>query len=335
MDSEIVLHLLVKDADKSIEERFKKSLLQLKGAYSFVMMANNCLFGMRDPRGFKPLCLGKIDGAYVLVSETCALDIMGASYIRDIEPGEIVRIDSEGVKSIDFAKGEKHAFCIFENIYFARPDSSIFMGSVYETRKNLGRALAKEYPVDADFVMPVPDSGTIAALGYAEESDLPLEMAMVRNHYVGRTFIQPSQLSRDFKVKVKLNPVREIIKDKRIIIVEDSIVRGTTSKGRVRALRKAGAKEIHMRISCPPLVSPCYYGIDFPTKKELIAFRLSEKEIGKFIGVDSLKYLSLEGMLKSMQIPGKEFCNACFTGIYPTPIKRKPRKKDLEGRNRR
>ncbi len=335
MDSEIVLHLLVKDAEKSIEERFKKSLLQLEGAYSFVMMANNCLFGMRDPRGFKPLCLGKIDGAYVLVSETCALDIMGASYIRDIEPGEIVRIDNDGVKSIDFARDEKHAFCIFENIYFARPDSSIFRGSVYETRKNLGRALAREYPVDADFIMPVPDSGTIAALGYAEESGLPLEMAMVRNHYVGRTFIQPSQLSRDFKVKVKLNPVGGIIKDKRIVIVEDSIVRGTTSKGRVRALRKAGAKEIHMRISCPPLISPCYYGIDFPTKKELIAFRLSEKEIGKFIGVDSLKYLSLEGMLKSMQIPGKEFCNACFTGIYPTPIKRKPRKKDLEGRNRR
>ena len=221
-------------------------------------------------------------------------------------------------------------FCIFENIYFARPDSRIFTKSVYSTRKNLGRALAKEYPVDADIVLPIPDSGVYASLGYAEESGIPLEMAFIRNHYVGRTFIQPSQFVRDFRVRIKLNPVGDVIKGKRVVVVEDSIVRGTTSRGRVRALREAGASEIHMRISCPPLISPCYYGIDFSTKKELIASKHTVDDIGKFIGVDSLKYLSLEGMLNSMLLPREEFCTACFTGKYPTRIHRPPSKKSLE-----
>jgi amidophosphoribosyltransferase len=253
-----------------------------------------------------------------------------ASYVRDVEPGEAVLLDKNGITSLGRIPSKRHAFCIFEYIYFARPDSNIFTKSVYLTRKNLGRALAREHPAEADIVMPIPDSGTYAALGYAEESRIPLEIAFVRNHYIGRTFIQPSQLIRDFKVKVKLNPVRDILKGKRIVIIEDSIVRGTTSRGRVRALREAGAREIHMRVSCPPLISPCFYGIDFPTKKELIAARRSIEEIRQFIGVDSLKYLSLEGMLSSMLLPRKEFCTACFSGDYPTKIAKAPFKKALE-----
>jgi amidophosphoribosyltransferase len=253
-----------------------------------------------------------------------------ATYVRDVEPGEIVILDKNGITSLKSPEQKKHAFCIFEYIYFSRPDSNIFTKSVYLTRKNLGRALAKEHPVKADMVMPIPDSGTYAALGYAEESHIPLEMGFVRNHYIGRTFIQPSQLIRDFKVKVKLNPIRDVLKDKRVVIVEDSIVRGTTSRGRVRALRQAGVKEIHMRVSCPPLVSPCFYGIDFPTKKELIASNHTIEEIREFIGVDSLKYLSLDGMLNSMMLPREEFCTACFTGNYPTKICKPPSKKALE-----
>ncbi len=283
-------------------------------------MINDSIYAIRDPHGFRPLCIGKLDGAYIVASETCALDMLQAAYIRDIEPGETVIIDKNGLTSLKQPETKRHAFCIFEYIYFSRPDSNIFTKSVYLTRKNLGRTLAREHPVEADIVMPIPDSGTCAALGYAEESRIPLEMAFVRNHYIGRTFIQPSQLIRDFKVKVKLNPVRDVLKGKRIIIVEDSIVRGTTSKGRVRALREAGASEIHMRVSCPPLISPCFYGIDFPTKKELIASNHTTEEIRQFIGLDSLKYLSLDGMLNSMMLPKDEFCTACFTGDYPTKI---------------
>jgi amidophosphoribosyltransferase len=224
------------------------------------------------------------------------------------------------------------ASCIFEYIYFARPDSSIFTKSVYLTRKNLGRALAKESPADADLVMPIPDSGMYAALGYAEESKLPFEIGFIRNHYIGRTFIQPSQLVRDFKVRIKLNPVADVIKGKRIVIVEDSIVRGTTSRGRVRALREAGASQIHMRVSCPPLISPCFYGIDFPTKKELIAATHSIEDIRKFVGVDSLSYLSLDGMLGAMMLPRENFCTACFNGDYPTKLCKPPSKKSLERR---
>jgi amidophosphoribosyltransferase len=330
MDSELIVHLLVKDQKNNYKEKMLPALSRLEGAYSFVIMINDAIYAARDPFGFRPLCIGKLDGAYVVASETCALDMIQATYMRDVEPGEVIVIDDGGLASLGRTEGPRHAFCIFEYIYFARPDSNIFGKSVYLTRKNLGRALAREHPANADIVMPIPDSGTYAALGYAEESRIPLEMAFVRNHYIGRTFIQPSQLIRDFKVKVKLNPVRDALKDKRIVIIEDSIVRGTTSRGRVRALREAGAKEIHMRVSCPPLVSPCFYGIDFPTKKELIASNHSIEEIRSFIGLDSLKYLSLEGMLGSMLLPKDEFCTACFTGNYPTTVCRPPSKKALE-----
>jgi amidophosphoribosyltransferase len=332
MDSELIVHLLVKDQKNNYKEKMLPILSRLEGAYSFVLMINDAVYAMRDPYGFRPLCIGSLDGSYVVASETCALDMIQAAYLRDVEPGEVVVIDKDGLVSLGRTSGPKRAFCIFEYIYFARPDSNIFTKSVYLTRKSLGRALAKEHPVDADIVMPIPDSGTYAALGYAEESRIPLEMAFVRNHYIGRTFIQPSQLIRDFKVKVKLNPIRDVLKGKRIVIIEDSIVRGTTSRGRVRALREAGAKEVHMRVSCPPLISPCFYGIDFPTKKELIASGHAIEEIRSFIGLDSLKYLSLEGMLGSMLLPKEDFCTACFTGNYPTRIDRKPSKKALERR---
>ncbi len=320
MDSELIVHFLVKDQKNNYHDKILPITSRLDGAYSFVIMINDSIYAIRDPHGFRPLCIGKLDGAYIVASETCALDMLQAAYIRDIEPGETVIIDKNGLTSLKQPETKRHAFCIFEYIYFSRPDSNIFTKSVYLTRKNLGRTLAREHPVEADIVMPIPDSGTCAALGYAEESRIPLEMAFVRNHYIGRTFIQPSQLIRDFKVKVKLNPVRDVLKGKRIIIVEDSIVRGTTSKGRVRALREAGASEIHMRVSCPPLISPCFYGIDFPTKKELIASNHTTEEIRQFIGLDSLKYLSLDGMLNSMMLPKDEFCTACFTGDYPTKI---------------
>lgn len=330
MDSELIVHYLVKDHKNNYREKIVPIASRLEGAYSFVIMINDAIYAMRDPNGFRPLCIGKLDGAYVVASETCALDMLQASYVRDVEPGETVIIDKTGITSLKQPAAKKHAFCIFEYIYFSRPDSNIFTKSVYLTRKNLGRTLAKEHPVDADIVMPIPDSGTYAALGYSEESKLPLEMAFVRNHYIGRTFIQPSQLIRDFKVKVKLNPARDVLNGKRVVIVEDSIVRGTTSRGRVRALRQAGAKEIHMRVSCPPLISPCFYGIDFPTKKELIASSHTIDQIKDFIGVDSLEYLSLDGMLNSMLLPKEEFCTACFTGNYPTEICKPPSKKALE-----
>ena len=327
MDSELVLHLLVKSKSDDIKESLSKVLPELRGAYSLLLLTNDALIGARDPYGFRPLCIGKLpEGGYVLASETCALDLINASYVRDVEPGEIVIIDKNGIKSTKLATGTRQAFCIFEFIYFSRPDSNIFTKNVYLTRKRLGARLAREHPVEADLVMPIPDSGVYASLGFSEESKIRLEMGMIRNHYIGRTFIQPSQHKRDFNVKIKLNPISEVLKNKKIVIVEDSIVRGTTSRGRVRALRRAGAKEIHMRVSCPPLVSPCFYGIDFPTKKELIAAKFSLKEIKKFIGVDSLEYLSLEGMLGSMLLDKDTFCTACFTNDYPEKVEKLTRK---------
>ena len=317
MDSEIIAHLLVKSEKKDPQSSVIEALSQLEGAYSLVLMLNGTLVGARDPYGWRPLCLGKVDGAYVLASETCALDLIRARYIRDIAPGEIVFIANNKLKSIKPFPKTKHAFCIFEYIYFARPDSNIFGKNVYLTRKRLGRQLARECPADCDLVLPIPDSGNYAALGFSEESGIPLEFGLIRNHYVGRTFIQPSQYIRDFRVRVKLNPIKDVLKGKRIVVIEDSIVRGTTSRVRIKTLRQAGAKEVHMRVSCPPLVSPCFYGIDFPTKKELIASSHSVEWIREFIGLDSLKYLSLEGMLKSMPLPKSEFCTACFTGTYP------------------
>ncbi|MEW5758648.1 MAG: amidophosphoribosyltransferase [Candidatus Omnitrophota bacterium] len=325
MDSEIVVHLIAKAKDKEIKDRVVGALKQLSGSYSLVLMIDNCLIGARDPGGFKPLCLGQVDGAYVLASETCALDLIGATYLRDIDPGEIVFINKEGLISLKPFAAKKNSFCIFEFIYFARPDSNIFGNhNVYLARKSLGEQLAQEFPkVNADLITPIPDSGVYASVGFAQKSSMPFEMGMIRNHYVGRTFIQPSQAIRNFRVKVKLNPIKDVIKDKKIVIVEDSIVRGTTSKGRVRALREAGAKEIHMGVTCPPLKFPCFFGIDFPTKKELIASSHSVEWIRDFIGVDSLKYLSKEGMLKAMPLPKENFCTACFDGCYPVkPCKR-------------
>ncbi len=330
MDSEIVAHLLAHSQSKDLQEAVIWSLSKIEGAYSLVLMVNDILIGARDTFGWRPLCLGLLDGAYVLASETCALDLIGAKYIRDIAPGETVFIYKDKIESVMLAKKTRCAFCIFEYIYFARPDSNIFGHNVYLARKKLGEKLAAEFPAQADLVMPIPDSGMFAALGFSESSKIPLEFGMIRNHYIGRTFIQPTQDLRDFRVKIKLNPLKQVLDGKKIIVVEDSIVRGTTSKMRVKALRQAGAKQIHMRISCPPIKFPCFYGIDFPTKKELIASYNDINWVREFIGADSLEYLSLEGMLNSMPIAKENFCTACFTGQYPNELNGKVSKDILE-----
>ena len=317
MDSEIIVHLIAKSQGASFEDALIDSVQKLKGAYSLVLLTQTQMIGVRDPRGFRPLCLGKLNGSYVLASETCALDLIQAEYIREVEPGEIIIVDGNGLRSIKPFPPTKPSLCIFEFIYFARPDSRVFGESVYQTRKRLGIELALESPVACDLVIPMPDSGNCAGLGFAEASGIPFEMGITRNHYVGRTFIQPSQISRDLGVKVKLNPVKEVINNKRIVVIEDSIVRGTTSRIRMNNLREAGAKEVHMRVSCPPHKYPCYYGIDFPTREELIASSHSIEEIGTFIGVDSLGYLSLDGMIKAMPFPRETFCLSCFDGNYP------------------
>ena len=330
MDSEVIVHLLAHSSNKDYRQRVVEALSQLDGAYALTILMDDILIGARDPHGFRPLCIGKVDGAYVLASETCALDLIHAEYVRDVEPGEVVFIGKKGIESINPFPKKKHAFCIFEYIYFARPDSNIFGKNVYLTRKRLGRQMAKESPVKCDLVMPIPDSGNSAALGFAEEAKTSFELGMIRNHYVGRTFIQPTQGIRDFRVRVKLNPIKDVLKGKRLAIVEDSIVRGTTSKARVKTIRDAGVKKLHMRISCPPIKSPCFYGIDFPSKKELIAANNSVKDIQKFLQLDSLKYLSIKGMLKAMLSPSCEFCTACFDGKYPTKLPKKFSKKMLE-----
>jgi amidophosphoribosyltransferase len=330
MDSEVIAHLIAHSQKKDYKETIVWALSQLEGAYSLVLMLDKVLIGARDPLGFRPLCLGRLDNAYVLSSETCALDLIGAKYVRDILPGEIVFIQQDRIDSLRPCVCKTCAFCIFEYIYFARPDSNIFEHSVYDARKKLGEQLAKEFPVKADVVMPVPDSGTCAALGYSQVLKIPLEMGMIRNHYIGRTFIQPSQVQRDFRVRVKLNPVKTILENKKVAVIEDSIVRGTTSRARVKTIRQAGTKEVHMRVSCPPLISPCFYGIDFPTKKELIAAKHSIDWIRDFIGVDSLKYLSKEGMLSAMPVAKENFCTACFTGKYPVDPPKKTSKFILE-----
>ncbi len=336
MDSEVIIHLLAKTKHGDLKKWFVNVLSQLKGAYSLVFLVEDKIIGARDPQGFRPLCLGKINESFILASESCALDLLGAKFIREIEPGEVVVIKGSTIESIFLpgAKKVKKSHCIFENIYFARPDSDIFDDNVYFVRKRLGEQLAKEHPVDADFVMSIPDSGNYAALGYAKQLKLPYEVGIIRNHYIGRTFIQPTQFLRDLRVKIKLNPIRDVLKDKKIIVVEDSIVRGTTSRSRVIELRKAGAKEIHMRISCPPIKFPCFYGIDFPSKDELIGSKKSIKEIADFIKVDSLEYLSQEGMVSVMK-KTKDFCHACFTGKYPVDVPSKKGKYILEkGRQR-
>lgn len=331
MDSEVVLHLLVKSKEDSFLDRLTDALSQCEGAYSMLFLTEDVLVGARDPHGFRPLCLGRKGDKYVLASETCSLDLIDAEFIREVEPGEVIVISKKGMESIKPFGKKKRSSCIFEFIYFARPDSHIFDDSVYRVRKRLGERLAKEHPIDADMVMSIPDSGNYAALGYAIESGLPFEFGMVRNHYVGRTFIQPSQEMRKHGVKIKLNPIKDVLKAKRIVVVEDSIVRGTTTSGRIKAIREAGVKEIHMRISCPPIRFPCFYGIDFPSRKELIANELKKVEkIGKFIGVDSLKYLSLEGMLEAVGGEKDGFCTACFSGDYPTKVRKTAAKLTFE-----
>jgi len=321
MDSEVFLHLFVKNLDKGFEGALSAAAGQLQGAFSFVMMTSEGeVVGIKDPLGFRPLCLGKLNGSYVLASETCAFDLVQAQLIRELEPGEIVILNHDGAKSIKPAQpAPKQAFCIFEFIYFARPDSTFQGKNVYLTRKAHGRQLAKEAPVDADLVMPFPDSGTYAALGYSEASGFPFEIGMIRNHYVGRTFIQPTQSMRDFSVRVKLNPIRSLLEGKRIIIVEDSIIRGTTVKTRVKALRELGVKEIHLRVGGPAHRFPCHYGIDFSSRGELIATKMNTRELKEHLGLDSLYYLSLPGLLSStgMDDPENRFCKACFDGCYP------------------
>jgi amidophosphoribosyltransferase len=317
MDSEIIIHLIARNIQHGMEEALVKTMSEIKGAYSCVLMTENQLIAIRDPNGWRPLCLGKLKDAYVIASETCALDLIDAEYIRDIDPGEIVIIDGTGLKSIKPFPERRNSYCIFEFIYFARPDSNIFGKNVYAVRKKLGKRLAEEYPVKADFAMPLPDSGSYAAIGYCQASGIPMEMGVIRNHYVGRTFIQPSQSMRDFGVKVKLNPVRGLLKDKKVVIVEDSIIRGTTSRMRIKTLRKAGAENIHMMVSCPPHRFPCFYGIDFSTKGELIACEHTVDEIRNYIGADSLCYLSMQGMIEATGLPADRFCLACFNGQYP------------------
>ena len=321
MDSEVFLHLFVKNLRHGFEGALKETVKRLKGAYSFVLLTSEGeVIGIKDPNGFRPLCLGQLNGNYVLASETCALDLVEAEFVRELDPGEIVIIGDDGLKSIQIQpKGVPRSFCIFEFIYFARPDSTIFGKNVYLTRKAHGRRLAQEAPVAADLVMPFPDSGTYAALGYSEESGIPFEMGMIRNHYVGRTFIQPTQSMRDFGVRIKLNPVKDLLRGKDIIIIEDSIIRGTTAQTRVKALRELGVKRVHMRVAGPPHRHPCHYGIDFPTEGELIAASMSVAKLGQHLGLDSLAYLSLPGLLESTGVtaPAKHFCKACFDGCYP------------------
>ena len=319
-DTEIFLHLFVKNLKLGFEQALVETVSRLKGAFSFLVMTSKGeVIGIKDPNGFRPLCLGKLNGRYVLASESCALDLVEAELIRELDPGEIVIIGKNGIQSIKSHVKTQHTFCIFEFIYFARPDSIISGKNVYQTRKDHGRRLAEESPVDADLVMPFPDSGTSAALGYSEASGIPFEMGMIRNHYIGRTFIQPTQSMRDFSVRVKLNPIKEVLKGKDIIIIEDSIIRGTTVKTRVKTLKNIGVKRIHMRVSGPPHRFPCHYGIDFSTRGELIAAGQSIKQLTQSLNLDTLYYLSLEGLLEATGIdhPDSNFCKACFDGCYP------------------
>jgi len=322
MDSEVIVHLIAKNHKKGIVSAISETMQRIRGAYSVLLLYENSLAAFRDPWGFRPLSLGIFNGGYVISSETCAFDLIGVQYLRDIEPGEILIIDKEGPKSFKVFEKEKIkvSHCIFEFIYFSRPDSYIFGKNVYLVRKNLGKNLYKECPLSADFVMPFPDSGNYAAIGYAQASGIPLEFGMIRNHYIGRTFIQPSEKIRDISVKMKLNPVRDILKNKEIIIIDDSLVRGTTSKNRLKSIKEAGAKKIHFLLSCPPIKFPCFFGIDFPTASELIASKHTVEEIRKFLDIKTLYYLSIEGLLSAVEELRDKVCLACFTGEYPIEV---------------
>ncbi|AZR74232.1 amidophosphoribosyltransferase [Anoxybacter fermentans] len=316
LDTEVIAHLIARSREKNIEDSILDCLKQIKGAFSLVLLTKDNLYGIRDPYGFRPLSLGKLGDGYVLASETCALDIVGAEYVRDIKPGEMVIINSQGVCSIQYAEGHS-AFCIFEFIYFARPDSIIGGQNVHLARMEMGRALAREMSAEIDVVVPVPDSGISAAQGFAEEKGIPFQWGLIKNRYVGRTFISPEPEIRDIKVKLKLNPICEIIKGKRVLLIDDSIVRGTTSKRIIKMLKEKGAKEVHFGVSSPPVVYPCYYGLDTSNRRELIAARMSVEEICNYIGADSLTYLSQAGMLKALARTELGFCTACFDGNYP------------------
>jgi amidophosphoribosyltransferase len=328
-DSELVLHLYARSKKRDTVTRLTDALSRFVGAYCFVVLTAEEMIAARDPLGIRPLSLGRYNGAWVVASETCAFDIIGARYVRDVAPGEILSISARGLRSSHLPTSGKRAFCIFEHVYFARPDSIIFEENVDKVRRRLGQQLAREHPAEADIVISVPDSSNTAALGYSEESGLKLEVGLIRNHYVGRTFILPDQKLRDLDVKIKFNPVRGVLRRKRVVLVDDSIVRGTTARKLVRLIRNAGAREVHMRIASPPIISPCFYGIDMPTKGELIASQRTVEAIRRHLGVDSLGYLSLAGMLSLSSHPGKSFCTACFSGKYPTRINRRSGKLTL------
>ena len=319
-DTEVILHLLARAPAGPLEEQITHALAQVKGAYSLLILTLDALYAIRDPYGFRPLTLGRLRDAHIVASETCALDLMEASFERDVEPGEVVVISDAGLRSLRPFPPAERLHCVFEYVYFARPDSLLWGRNVHTVRKAMGRQLAREYPVAADVVIPVPDSGTSAALGYSEESGTPYELGLIRNHYVGRTFIEPKQGIRHFGVKIKLNPVREMLEGRRVVVVDDSIVRGTTSRKIVKMIRSAGAREVHMRLSSPPIQWPCYYGIDTPTRRELIASSHTVDEICRYLAADSIGYLSLDGMLKATGGDPAHFCNACFTGNYRVGI---------------
>ena len=324
-DTEVVLHLYAKSRAHAVDEALTESIAQVRGAYSLVLLTKNRMIAARDPHGFRPLVLGRLGDAYIVCSETCALDLLDATYIRDVEPGEIVVVSDGGLRTIKPFPDMPKAHCVFEHVYFARPDSYVFGRSVTEVRTNLGRILAQDAPADADVVVPIPDSGVCAAIGYAAEAKLPLRMGLIRNHYVGRTFIQPQQSIRHFSVKVKLNPVRSILEGRRVVLVDDSIVRGTTSRKIVKMVKAAGAREVHLRISCPPTISPCFYGVDTPSRSELIAATHTIDEIRKYVEADSLAYLSLEGLRAAVGPEQGSYCTSCYTGVYPVAFPRDER----------
>jgi amidophosphoribosyltransferase len=320
IDSEVVVHLIARSRRDTVDGQIDDALSQLEGAFSLLITVGDTLYAARDPLGFRPLVLGQLGGGFVVASETCALDIVGATYLRDIEPGEVLRLQNGELTQLRPLPAYKPpAPCVFELVYFARPDSRLWGTSVDRARRAFGRQLALEQPAEADCVISVPDSANSAALGFAEQSGIPFELGLIRNHYVGRTFIEPSQVGRDFKVRLKYSAVREVLVGKRVVVVDDSLVRGTTSRGLVTLLREAGAREVHFRLASPPVRNPCFYGIDMPTREELIAAQFSEEEIREQLGVDSLGYLSLEGMLSAVA-PSGSFCHACFSGEYAAPL---------------
>ncbi|HKU21081.1 MAG TPA: amidophosphoribosyltransferase [Terriglobales bacterium] len=325
-DTEVIVHLMAQSREHTLPEAIADALRQVEGAFSLVMVTPDRILAARDPRGFRPLAMGRIPASgperqdtIIFASETCAFDLIGAKYEREVQPGEMVVVGPEGVTSKFYAPAQPHSACVFEHVYFSRPDSLVFGRAVEVSREQLGRALAREAPADADIVVPVPDSGVSAAMGYAAESGIPFRFGLIRNHYVGRTFIEPQQHVRDFGVKLKLNPVRSVLQGKRVVLIDDSIVRGTTSRKIVRMIRQAGASEVHMRISCPPTISPCFYGVDTPSKRQLIAANKSVEEIREYIGADSLAYLSVDGLKRACGEGEKTaYCTACYTGKYPT-----------------